>query len=258
MQIIEKIPESLRELFKRIGGITSFTVEFARNFYKPPYELREIINQSYLLGYRSLFLVSITGFIIGVVMTLQLRPTMVNFGAESWLPSMISISIIREIGPVLTALICAGKIASGIGAQLGSMRVTEQIDAMTISGANAFNYLVVTRVIATTLMVPLLVFYSDAIALLGSYLAINIHMDMNFSLFISDSVGILSFQDIIPATIKSFFFGFAVGIVGCFQGYHSKRSTTGVGEAANSAVVIASIFIFIIDLLAVQLTQIFL
>jgi phospholipid/cholesterol/gamma-HCH transport system permease protein len=191
-------------------------------------------------------------------MTLQLRPTMVNFGAESWLPSMISISIIREIGPVLTALICAGKIASGIGAQLGSMRVTEQIDAMTISGANAFNYLVVTRVIATTLMVPLLVFYSDAIALLGSYLAINIHMNMNFTLFISDSVGTLSFQDVLPATIKSFFFGFAVGIVGCFQGYHSKKSTTGVGEAANSAVVIASIFIFIIDLLAVQLTQIFL
>jgi phospholipid/cholesterol/gamma-HCH transport system permease protein len=256
MRILNNLPASVRRTLMNMGGLTNFTLQFSRDFYKPPYEIREILNQCYQLGYRSLFLVSIAGFIIGMVMTLQLRPTMVNFGSESLLPSMVSIAIIREIGPVLTALICAGKIASGIGAVLGSMRVTEQIEAMTISGANAFNYLVVTRVIATTIMIPLLVFYADAIALAGSFIAVNINMDMNISLFISEAVGALTFEDIIPSTIKCFFFGFAIGIVGCHEGYNTRRDTTGVGEAANSAVVVSSLFIFIIDLFAVQITHI--
>ncbi|MBS0000529.1 MAG: ABC transporter permease [Cyclobacteriaceae bacterium] len=257
MRILDNMPVTIRQTLMDMGGITSFTLQFSKDFFKPPFEAREILNQCYQLGYRSLFLVSIAGFIIGMVMTLQLRPTMLRFGSEALLPSMVSIAIIREIGPVLTALICAGKIASGIGAVLGSMRVTEQIDAMTISGANAFNYLVVTRVIATTLTVPLLVFYADAIALAGSFIAVNLNMNLNLTLFLSDAVGALTFQDVVPATIKTFFFGFAVGIVGCYQGYNAKRGTTGVGEAANSAVVVASLFIFIIDLFTVQITQLF-
>src|SRR5690606_311367 len=126
--------------------------------------------------------VSVTGFILGLVFTLQSRPTLEEFGAESWIPSMISISIIREIGPVIIALICAGRIGSGIGAELGSMRVTEQIDAMEVSGTNPFKYLVVTRIAATTLMLPLLVIIGDSVALFGSAMVENLKSDVSYTL----------------------------------------------------------------------------
>ncbi len=214
-----------------------------------------MIHQAYRLGYRSLTLVGISGFIIGLVLTLQARPTMVEFGAEFYIPTMVTISIVREIGPVLTAMICAGKLGSGIGAELSSMKVSEQLDAMDVSGVNAFNYTVVTRVLATTLMVPLLVFYADAIGLLGSYFAVNLEGEMTLKLFFQKVIGSIGYADIIPATAKSILFGFAIGIVGCYKGYTAEGGTVGVGQAANSSVVAASFLIFIIDMIAVQLTQ---
>lgn len=258
MQLTEVLPTPLKELLISIAGIARFTMRFFREVMKGPFEFRELVRQAYQVGYNSLFLVSITGFIIGMVMSLQMKPTMETFGAESWLPSMVSISIIREIGPVLTALICAGKVASGIGAELGSMKVTEQVDAMTVSGANAFSYLVVTRVMASTLMVPILVIYADAIALIGSFVGINMEGDINWLLFFKQSLNVVVFSDFIPAFIKTFFFGFAIGIVGCYRGINSGKGTAGVGDAATSAVVVASLLIFILDLLAVQITQLFL
>ena len=208
-----------------------------------------------MIGNRSLGLVGITGFILGLVMTIQSRPTMAQFGAEDRIPSMVSVSIIREIGPVVIALICAGKIGSGIGAELGSMKVTEQIDAMEVSGTNPFKYLVVTRVWATTFMVPLLVIFADVVAMYGSYLAVNIRGDTSLALFTQQFVDILAFSDVLPAFIKTFFFGFAIGIIGCYKGYTSNKGTEGVGLAANSAVVVASLMVFILDLLAVQITD---
>ena len=257
MKLDDVLSESLEKFLLDIAGITRYAGNFFRQFYRPPYEFRETLNQAYRLGFNSLFLVSITGFIIGLVMTLQMKPTMAKFGAESWLPSMIAIAIIREIGPVLTALICAGKMASGIGAELGSMKVTEQIDAMTVSGVNPFKYLIVTRVVATTLALPLLVFYTDAIAMVGSYIGVNLGGNMSTVLFFNSSLGSLSFSDVMPATLKSFMFGFAIGIVGCYRGFNAQKGTIGVGEAANSAVVISSVFIFIIDLIVVQFSQFF-
>lgn len=257
MKIVDALPGSFQEFFLSVADIGRFTKRFFKQAFKPPLEVREVLNQAYQLGYNSLFLVSITGFIIGMVMTLQTKPTLEQFGAESWLPSMVSISIIREIGPVLTALICAGKVGSGIGAELGSMKVSEQIDAMTVSGANAFNYLVVTRVIATTITIPLLVFYADGIALIGSYVGVNIEGNVSPTLFYKQALDILVFSDIASATIKTFFFGFAIGIIGCYKGTTADKGTTGVGKAANSAVVVSSMLIFIIDLIAVQITQLF-
>ena len=194
---------------------------------------------------------------MGLVITLQTRPTLQEFGAESWMPSMVSISIIREIGPVIIALICAGKVGSGIGAELGSMRVTEQIDAMEVSGTNPFKYLVVTRILATTLMLPVLVIFGDAIALYGSYIIENLKGEVSFVLFFNKVFNALEFGDIIPATIKTFFFGYAIGLVGCFKGYYCKKGTVGVGIAANSAVVFSSMLLFIIDFIAVFVTDIF-
>jgi phospholipid/cholesterol/gamma-HCH transport system permease protein len=192
-----------------------------------------------------------------LVLTIQSRPTLAEFGAESWLPGMVALSLIREITPVITALICAGKIASGIGAELGSMKVTEQIDAMEVSAINPYKFLVVTRVLATTLMVPLLVVLADAIGILGGFVAINIHNHVNIGFYLSKVLSSLDFIDIVPATIKTFFFGFFIGMIGCYKGYTATNGTESVGKAANSAVVAASVTIFIIDMLAVQLTDLF-
>ncbi len=249
------VMQQLRELFMAMGKATLFNLRFFRELFLPPAEWQETLKQCYLMGWKSLPLVSITGFIMGLVLTLQSRPTLVEFGAESWLPGMVGTSLIREIAPVVTALICAGKISSGIGAELGSMKVTEQIDAMEVSAVNPFKYLVVTRIIATTLMVPLLVLFADLVGILGGYAGISIKGNISLISYASKVIESLDFIDIVPATIKSCFFGYFIGMIGCYQGFNASSGTESVGRAANSAVVIASLSIFIIDMLAVQITD---
>ena len=252
-----KIIQSFKRFLLEIGELSYFAGRFFKEVFKRPFEFNEFLRQCYFMGNRSLLLVVVTGFIIGLVFDLQSRPTLEQFGAISWMPSMVSISIIREIGPIITALICAGRIGSGIGAELGSMRVTEQIDAMEVSGTNPFKYLVVTRILATTLMLPILVFFGDAIAIFGSYLVENMMGNVSFLLYYNKVFNASDFSDLIPATIKSFFFGFAIGLVGCFKGYTCKKGTAGVGIAANSAVVYTSMLLFIVDFIAVFITNIF-
>lgn len=244
------------EFLKEVGSITRFAGRFFREGFKPRYEFREFIRQCYWVGYKSLPLVGITAFIMGLVLTIQSRPTLVEFGAESMLPSMVAISLVREISPVITALICAGKVGSGMGAELGSMKVTEQIDAMEVSGTNPFKYLIVTRITATTLMLPVLSSLSNAIALYGGYLGVNIRGTVSWHLYWSQVFDALSYGDLVPSIIKTFFFGFAIGLIGCYKGYYSNKGTEGVGRSANSAVVVASLLVFIIDLIAVQITDI--
>ena len=248
---------SIKKVFNDAGSFSIFTARFFKEVFKSPYEIKEFIRQCFNIGYKSLPLVAITGFIMGLVLTLQSRPTLAEFGAESWLPGMVALSLVREIAPVITALICAGKIGSGIGAELGSMKVTEQIDAMEVSGINPYKYRVVTRILATTLMVPLLVIFADAIGILGGYIGINIHGDVSLFRYFSQVLSSLDFVDILPATIKTFFFGFFIGLIGCYNGYNAANGTESVGKAANTAVVSASLTIFIIDMLAVQLTDLF-
>ena len=248
---------TVKIFFEEITLITQFAIRFFKELFKRPHEFNEFVKQSYLIGCKSLPLVGITGFIMGLVLTIQSRPTLVQFGAESWLPAMVAVSLVREIGPVITALICAGKVGSGIGAELASMKVTEQIDAMEVSGTNPFKYIVVTRILATTLMIPLLVIFADIIALYGSYIGVNLKGDVSFQLFFSQVIEKLSFGDIFPAFIKTFFFGFAIGLIGCYKGYNSNKGTEGVGLSANAAVVYASLMVFIIDMMAVQITSLF-
>ncbi|MHB1049683.1 MAG: MlaE family ABC transporter permease [Bacteroidota bacterium] len=241
--------------FVEISSLTVFTFRFFKEVLKPPYEINELMKQSFLIGYRSLPLVLITGFIIGLVLTIQSRPTLARFGAVSMLPAMVAVSIIREIGPVITALIVAGKVGSGIGAELASMNVTQQIDAMQVSGTNPFKYLVVTRVLATTMMLPVLVIFADAVGLMGSFVGVNLKGHVSAYFFFLQVFQSLDYQDLIPAVVKTFFFGFAIGLIGCYKGYYSNRGTEGVGKAANSAVVFASLLVFLIDMIAVQITS---
>ncbi|MFN2313447.1 MAG: MlaE family ABC transporter permease [Bacteroidales bacterium] len=232
-----------------------FVIRVAKETFSRNFEFKEFVRQCFQIGNKSLPLISVTGLIIGVVLTIQMRPALLSFGAVSMLPGMVAISLIREMGPVITALICAGKISSGMGAELGSMRVSEQIDAMEVSSVNPFKYLVVTRVLAATLMIPLLVLYADALGILGCWAGANIKGDVTFVLFVTQAFGHIGFIDFIPALIKTFFFGAVIGLVGCYKGYTAGRGTESVGIAANSAVVLASLLVIIIDLIAVQITD---
>ena len=247
--------KGLKSILIETGELYLFAQKFFKELFKKPFEGREFLRQCYNVGNKSILLVVITGFIIGLVFTMQSRPKMVELGADSWIPSMVGIAILREIGPIITALICAGKIGSGIGAELGSMRVNEQIDAMEVSGTNPFKYLVVTRILATTFMLPVLVLLADVIALTGSFIIENVKGEVSLILFFNDVMASLDFVDLIPATIKTFFFGFAIGLVGCYKGYTTIHGTAGVGVSANSAVVEASILVFFIDFIVVIISD---
>lgn len=245
----------LKAYLYKAGDLTAFMLRFFREVFRPPYEWRETFYQCYLVGYKSAFLISLTAFIMGAVLTIQSRPSMAAFGAISLIPGMVAVSVVREIGPVITAIICCGKVGSRMGAELGSMRVTEQIDAMEVSAINPYHYLVVPRTVATTLMIPLLTIIADVVAFLGAWLAMNIHDTSTMRHFFQAAMAHLEFMDIFPAVIKTFFFGFVIGIIGCFKGFRASRGTESVGIAANSAVVTASLAVFIIDMLSAQITD---
>ncbi len=229
-----------------------FTVRFFKEVFKKPFHFREIISQSYEIGLKSLGLITLTGFIIGIVFTKQSRPALEDFGATSWLPSLIGIAVIRALGPLVTALISAGKIGSGIGAELGSMRVTEQIDAMEVSAINPFKYLVVTRVMATTIAIPILSFYCSSVGLLGSYFNVHAHESISLISYYQNAFSSISFLDLFGSSVKSVVYGFTIGIVGAYKGYNATQGTRGVGKAANQAVVLSIFLIFIEELAIVQ------
>src|SRR5215203_3260551 len=189
-------PGKITAFFLVIYHAFAFVMRFFREAFIPPFHFKEFIRQCYNIGYRSLPLISITGFITGLVFTKQSRPSLADFGATSWLPSLVSIAIVRALAPLVTALICAGKVGSNIGAELGSMKVTEQIDAMEVSAINPFKFLVVTRVLATTLMLPLLVIYSAMIGLLGSFIDVYSKDQTSFNIFFYEAFSKIGYAEI--------------------------------------------------------------
>lgn len=238
-----------------IAEVVLFVQSIIRETFSGGFEWKEFFRQCFQTGYKTLPLITVTGAIMGLVLTIQSRPVLVDFGAVTMLPGMVAVSLIREMGPVITALICAGKISSGIGAELGSMKVTEQIDAMEVSSTNPIKFLVVTRVLAATLMIPLLILYADGLGILASWAGANMKGDVSLSLFFSQAFSQVGFIDLIPAVIKSIFFGAVIGLVGSYKGYNAGRGTESVGVAANSAVVTASLWVLIVDMIAVQITD---
>lgn len=236
-----------------LGDVAAFVGRFFREALAPPYELREIVRQCYEVGYKSLGLISLTGFITGIVFTNQSRPSLTEFGATSWLPSLIAIAIVRALGPLVTALIAAGKVGSSIGAELGSMNVTEQIDAMEVSGTDPFKFLVVSRVLATSFTIPVLTMYTIFVALIGAWLNVNQNEQTSFAAYIQEVFGAITYLDIFASVLKSIAFGFTIGMVGCYKGFHSSRGTEGVGKAANASVVTSMFLVFIEELLSLQI-----
>ncbi|MFT3701030.1 MAG: ABC transporter permease [Agriterribacter sp.] len=248
------VSEKLDLFFGDVYAIMIFIGKFFRQL-GPPYEWKEIIRQCYMVGYKSLPLISVTSFVVGIVFTKQSRPSLAEFGATSWLPSLVAIAIFRALAPLVTALIAAGKVGSNIGAELGSMRVTEQIDAMEVSATNPFKFLVVSRVLATSFMLPILVFYMALISMLGAYLNILSNEHTSIVAFFSKALEKISFLDLFSSLIKSCFFGFSIGIIGCYQGFNAKQGTQGVGRAANAAVVASMFIVFLEEIVAVQITN---
>jgi len=249
------ISRGIDDFFTGVHDAYKFTMLFFKEVVKKPFHLREIIHQSYEIGIKSLGLITLTGFIVGVVFTKQSRPSLESFGATSWLPSLMGIATIRALGPLVTALISAGKVGSGIGAELGSMRVTEQIDAMEVSAINPFKYLVVTRVMATTISIFVLSLYYSFVGMVGAYVNVDANEGISVISFMQNAFSSIGFLDIFTSMTKSIIYGFTIGIVGTFKGYNATQGTRGVGKAANQAVVLAIFLIFIEELLIVQIAN---
>ncbi len=247
--------ESFYSFFASISGLTIFVIEFFKQVLVPPYEVGQIKKHMDELGVKTFPIVTITGFIIGLVLALQSWPVLARFGATDFLPATVSLSVVRELGPVITALIFAGRVSSGIGAELGSMRVTEQIDAMEVSAIDPFKYLVVTRVIATTMILPILTVYVIFVALIGGYIAVIIAEGMNFIYYQNSVITAIEFGDFIPGVAKTFVFGFVAGIVGCYKGFTAEGGTEGVGRASTTSVVMASLLILVFDMVLVKITM---
>lgn len=249
------LSRGLDDYFTGIYKAYRFVARFFKEAFTAPFHMRELINQCFEIGLKALPLITLTGFVTGIVFTKQSRPSLEVFGATSWLPSLISIAIVRALGSLVTALICAGKVGSSIGAELGSMRVTEQIDAMEVSAINPFKYLVVTRVLATMITVPVLALYCGFVGLLGSFINVHSHETTSFIAFFENGFSTITFLDVFTSVFKSIIFGFTIGIVGCYKGYNATQGTRGVGKAANQAVILSMFLVFIEEMVIVQINN---
>lgn len=238
------------------GDLARFIGRTISRAVRPPYEIRELLRQLDDIGTKSVPLVGAAGLAIGIVLAMQSRTTLARFGAEALLPTMISISVVRELGPVITGLMVAGRIGAGLAAELGSMRVTEQIDAMEVSATDPFSYLIVPRVLACIIAMPVLTIYCDVLAMAGGFLAAMLTTETSFRLYFDASMSVLSFVDVIPSTAKTAVFGFFIGMIGCFHGYSVRGGTAGVGKAATIAVVLSSLMVIVSNVVMVHITQI--
>lgn len=246
--------EKFYNFFSTIAGLTIFNWEFFKSVFVPPYDIKEVKKHMIELGVKTFPIVSITGFIIGLVLALQSQPVFARFGASDYLPATVALSVVRELGPVITALIFAGRVSSGIGAELGSMRVTEQIDAMEVTAVNPFKYLVVTRVIATTMILPLLTVYVIFLAIIGGYLGVILTQSMTLQYYQHSVVDAIRYGDLIPGIAKTFIFGYIVGLVGSYKGFATEGGTEGVGRASTTSVVLSSLLILLFDTVLVKIT----
>ena len=242
------------EWFGELGG---FCVQVAKAMFSLPFEWTEFVHQLDAAGSKSLPLAALAGAATGVVMSLQSRASLVRFGAKSMLPTVLVFSIIKEMGPIITALVASGRIGAGIGAELGSMKVTEQIDAMEASAVNPYKYLAATRILACIIVLPLLTLAADACGFLMGWVANTLTEPISLQLFVNAGMNGVTFSDFLPPTLKTAVFGLIIGTISCFQGMRTRGGTEGVGRAATSSVVLSSLFIILADVILVRLILVF-
>jgi phospholipid/cholesterol/gamma-HCH transport system permease protein len=243
----------LVSVFEWFGELGLFCGRLIRSTLTPPYEFAELLRQCDVIGSKSLPLVALAGAATGVVLSLQTRDSLVRFGAKAFLPAVTVFSIIKESGPIITGLIVSGRVGAGIGAELGSMKVTEQIDAMEASAVDPYKFLVATRVVACTLMVPLLTVVSNFCGIFMGWVANALSEPVSLRLFLEDGFKNMEFSDYISPIVKTAVFGLNIGIVSCFQGIRTRGGTEGVGRSATSSVVLSSLFVILADVILVRL-----
>lgn len=236
-----------------VGEVALFASKAAREVFVPPFETRETVRQIYELGVRSAPLIAVSGLAVGVVMSLHTRASLERFGAESMIPAGLAIALVRETGPLTAGLLLSGRIGAGIGAELGAMRVTEQIDALEASAVDAFRYLVVTRVLACMIAVPLLTTLMNFAGMLGGFVAETAETGMSLQLYFQRAFSLIDVSDYVPATMKTIVFGFIIATISSYLGYTTQSGTEGVGRASTRAVVLSSILIIVSNVLLVRL-----
>lgn len=238
--------------FEWFGELGKFCLRLGRAAVTPPFEVRELLRQMDEIGTRSLPLVALAGSAIGVVLSLHTRESLIRFGAKSMLPTLIMLSVIRETGPIITALVVSGRVGAGIGAELGSMKVTEQIDAIEASAVDPWKLLVATRVLAAMLMLPLLTIVADFCGIISGWVINRINEPLSLRHYLQQGFDSVTFDDLLPATLKTVVFGLLIGVIGCYQGLRTSGGTEGVGRAATSSVVISSLLVILADVVLVQ------
>ena len=250
------IKDSMIAFLEWIGDLGIFCGRLVRAGFVPPHEGRELLRQLQAVGPKSFMLVALAGAATGAVLSLQTGDSLTRLGAGSLLPSVIVFSLIKETGPIITGLIVSGRVGAGIGAELGSMKVTEQIDAMEASAVNPYKLLVWTRVLACVLMLPLLTLAADLFGILGGWAASALMEPISLRLFLENGFKTVTFNDFLPPTFKTTIFGFIIGLVASFQGMRTKGGTEGVGRSATSSVVLCSLFIILADVFLVRIIQV--
>ena len=243
--------------FEWFGELGLFVGRLAKTAVTPPLEGREFVRQLDEIGSRSFLLVALAGAATGVVLSLQTRDSLTRFGAKSLLPAVIIFSLIKETGPVITGLVLSGRVGAGIGAELGSMKVTEQIDAMEASAVDPYRYLAVTRVLACIAALPLLTLTADFFGIFMGWVASTLAEPISLRLFIDNGMKNVGFNDFLYPTFKTCIFGLIIGVIGTFQGMRTQGGTAGVGRSVTSAVVLSSLFIILADVLLVRVILVF-
>jgi phospholipid/cholesterol/gamma-HCH transport system permease protein len=236
-----------------VGAMATFGARAIVEAVRPPYEPAEILRHLYQFGLRSTPLVLTSGIAIGIVLSMHTRATLQRFGAEAMIPAGLAVALVRETGPLTTALLVSGRVGAGIGAEIGAMKVTEQIDALEANAVDAFRFLTVTRVIACMIAMPLLTTIFNFAGIFGGYLAESAVSGMPWRLYFEHAFTFIAFSDLIPATIKTIVFGYLIAIVGCYLGFTTTRGTEGVGEASTRSVVLSSILIILSDVILVKI-----
>ena len=248
----------LVRFFEWFGEMGIFCFSIVRTIFRPPLEGVEFAHQLDELGSKSLPLVALAGAATGIVLSLETHDTLVKFGAKTLVPALLVVSIIKESGPIITGLIVSGRAAAGIGAELGAMKVTEQIDAMEASAVDPYKFLAMTRILACVLMMPLLTLVTDFFGILFGWITDNLTSPISLQLFIAEGFKHVMFRDFLPPTFKTAVFGFIIGLVASFQGMRARGGTEGVERAVTGAVVLSSLFIILADVVLVRLIQVFL
>jgi phospholipid/cholesterol/gamma-HCH transport system permease protein len=253
MNVLATIGRFTLGFFRETGRLSVFTGDSVSGVVRPPLYWYLIAQQMMRIGFYSLPVVGLTAFFTGGVLALQIYNGASRYGAESFVPVVVLVGITRELGPVIAGLMVAGRVAAAIAAEIGTMRVTEQIDALTTLSTNPIKYLVVPRLVAAVISMPILVAIADSIGVFGGYVASTQSLGFNGAVYMNNTMNGLTFDDVSSGLIKAAVFGFLIALMGCFNGFHSKGGAQGVGSATTNAVVSASILILAANYLLTNL-----